>query len=67
MVTGRTEITHLIQQVEPQMLHLLYFFFIFLLKLQSCHIQSTHLLQRDGLNPLHGVDIKHVHSVLTVH
>lgn len=28
---------------------------------------STDLLQRDGLNPLHGVDIKHVDSVLTVH
>ena len=28
---------------------------------------STDLLERDGLNPLHGVDVKHIHSVLTVH
>lgn len=34
-----------------------------LLLLQLC----TDLLQRDGLNPLHGVDIEYIHSVLTVH
>lgn len=28
---------------------------------------QTNLLQRDSLDPLHGVDVEHIHSVLTVH
>lgn len=47
---------HVIQQVAPERP---------LLSVTSAG--STNLLQRDGLDPLHDVDVKHIHSVLAVH
>ena len=34
---------------------------------QQAAVDCTDLLERNGLNPLHGVDVKHVDSILTVH
>lgn len=53
--------THLVHQVEPEMPHL-----VAPVNSFSHFHHSTDLLQRDGLNPLHGVDVKHINSVLAI-